>query len=85
MKNKQPWVFWFSISYRPKWFKKFWRTRGTNFIEYQIFFLKISIGRPWLHEEDYGLGINTTREDQIKEINKGNLKQPFSLLIGKYK
>lgn len=42
-----PWVFWINISYRPKWFKMFWKTRGANYIEYQVLILKITIGRPW--------------------------------------
>lgn len=84
MENKElanyPWVFWFQVSYRPKWFSYNWRTRGANFIEVQLWVFKISIGRPWLkspvdaHVRDYGSA------KYVHNTNQDNLKQRFSFI-----
>jgi hypothetical protein len=76
-----PWVFWINISIRREWFSYWWKTRGSNFAEYQVWIFKISIGRPWLRSvveskiRDYG-GVET-----ILKTNEANLKNPISILI----
>ena len=45
--KKVDWVFWVTIQKRKGWFKKFWKTRGSNCMEIQIYDYKISIGLPW--------------------------------------
>lgn len=73
-----PWVFWLQIQYRPKWFSKCWKTRGSNYVEYQIWVFKISIGKPWLkcavdsHQSSYGSAMH------VHKCNKDNLKMSFS-------
>lgn len=82
MKNNKPelskcsWVFWFEIRYRPNWFSRFWKNRGANFKDYQIWKFHVSIGRPWLkaYEDAYG-------EGEINLANAKNFDRPFSLLI----
>jgi hypothetical protein len=73
-----PWVFWFTVRIRRNWFKIFWTARGSNFREFQIWIFQISIGRPWLNSTmtypDY-------YDENTKEINDGNLKSKFSILI----
>jgi hypothetical protein len=41
-----PWVFWIRFEKR-KWFKNFWKTRGSNCMDIQLYNLRISIGLPW--------------------------------------
>jgi hypothetical protein len=79
--SKLPWVFWISISIRLKWFKCFWKTRGSNYVEYQVLIFKISIGRPWLMDAVHSHRKNYSSHDYIRDTNKANLKQPFSFLI----
>ena len=78
-----PWVFWFNISLRPDWFSYWWKTRGANFLEYQIWIFKISIGRPW--KEHVLLGyLNDYNNLKIPEkTNEANLNPLFSFKIGK--
>jgi hypothetical protein len=45
--KKVGWVFWFTVEKRKGWFKKFWKTRGSNYMEFQIYDWKITIGLPW--------------------------------------
>jgi hypothetical protein len=47
MSQKIDWVFWITIQKREGWFKKFWKTRGSNAMEIQIYNYRISIGLPW--------------------------------------
>lgn len=76
-----PWVFWLSIRWRPKWFKRFWKTRGANYSEYQFLWWAISVGRPWLkmyvdsNRDNYGSA------KYIHDSNKQNLKLLVSFLI----
>jgi len=49
MKNKVDWVFWVNVEKR-EWFKKFWKSRGSNCLDIQIFNWYISIALPW-HKE----------------------------------
>lgn len=76
-----PWVFWLSVRWRPRWFKKFWGTRGANYAEYQFLWWQISIGKPWLKmfvdssQRDYGSA------KYVHKSNQENLKQTFSFLI----
>lgn len=47
MKNTIDWVFWVQIEKRD-WFKRFWKSRGSNCLNIHIFKYHISIGMPWL-------------------------------------
>jgi hypothetical protein len=47
--NKVDWIFWVSIEKR-EWFKNFWKSRGSNCVDIQIYNYHISIGLPW-HKE----------------------------------
>ena len=84
-KIKFPWVLWFSISKRKQWFSYWWRTRGANYVEFQVWIFRITIGMPWIndvllqHIKDYGDLRNA------KKTNKLNLHSWFSFQIGKYK
>lgn len=73
-----PWVFWFTVEFRPKWFKMFWKTRGANFTEIQFLYWKISIGMPWLNSY---LSFPDYYDENIHETNKENLKARFSILV----
>ena len=79
--SKIPWVFWINVSIRREWFSYWWKTRGSNFVEYQVWIFKISIGRPWLRSvveskiRDYG------NIDTILETNKTNLNAPLSIVM----
>jgi hypothetical protein len=76
-----PWVFWMHISIRRDWFSYWWKTRGSNFVEFQVWIFCISIGRPWLKKivesniRDYG-GVS-----QILKTNEANLNHPLSIQI----
>ena len=83
--SKMPWVFWFRISIRRKWFSYWWHTRGANYYELQVWIFKISIGRPWFigavyqNRKDYG-SLN-----HIRQTNADNLKAPFTILMNREK
>lgn len=81
--SKLPWVFWLNISIRRDWFKRFWKTRGANFLEMQAWIFKISIGMPWLQGPVSSTRKNYGSYDYIRKTNLDNLKQPFSIAIGK--
>jgi beta-lactamase class D len=78
-----PWVFWIYIQWRPKWFAFWWKTRGANAWDCQIWKFHISIGMPWFigyveaNQRDYGSA------KHIHETNKCNAKRPFSILINR--
>jgi len=44
-----PWVFWIRFEKR-EWFSNFWKARGSNCLDIQIFKIHVSIGMPW-HKE----------------------------------
>ena len=44
------WVFWIQIQKREGFFKRFWKSRGSNGLDIQIYNWHISIGLPWLKE-----------------------------------
>jgi hypothetical protein len=78
-----PWVFWVTVE-RRKWFKMFWKSRGANFLNLQIFCFYISIGMPWKKsvlkkaEINYPLkGLN-----HFLEINK-SFNKWYHIHIGK--
>lgn len=85
MKTKKvKWVFWISFEKR-NWFNNIWHTRGSNYLDIQLFKIRVSIGMPWLKRvveskiRDYG------QDGMLREINKansGNLNHWFSFLIG---
>lgn len=72
--KKVDWVFWFTIEKRKGWFKKFWKTRGSNFMEIQIYDYKISIGMPWHPEVVKKAGTSYPLEgiNHFHEANKQN-------------
>lgn len=78
---KQPWVFWFRISIRKDWFKYWWKTRGSNYIEFQVWILRISIGLPW-HKNVKEYYLNQYGNlNHLDKTNLDNLKAPLTLLI----
>lgn len=83
--NPVPWVFYIDIKIRKNWFSYWWKTRGSNALEIQIWIFCITIGMPWHYSvvryylRLYG-GLN-----QLKLSNDSFTKKRFSLLIGKYK
>ena len=80
---RYPWVFWVSISIRKEWFSYWWKTRGSNFIEFQVWIFKINIGMPWQKSPRmYYNKMNELRN--MKKTNENCLKAPFSFLIGSY-
>lgn len=82
-KSKFAWVFWLSISVRKQWFSYWWRTRGANFSEYQIWIFRITVGRPWIQDYIHSIRKNYSSLDHIRDTNRENLKRPFTFLIGK--
>jgi hypothetical protein len=83
--NNFPWVFWIHIKRRPQWFSYWWKTRGANYIEFQVWIFRISIGMPWLKYVLEGQLRDYKTLRFAKETNDGNQKMKFSFLIGKYK
>ena len=67
--NKYPWVFWFNIKIRTKWFSYFWKARGANYLEIQFLCFYISIGRPW---SEYYLETNIRDYGNLNSIKKTN-------------
>jgi hypothetical protein len=49
MKGKIDWIFYIQIEKRD-WFKRFWKSRGSNCLNIQFFKWHISIGMPWLQD-----------------------------------
>lgn len=84
MKKKFPWVFWVNISIRKDWFSYWWKSRGSNCLNLQVWIFSISIGRPWINHvledkiKDFG------SLDSAKKVNDNNLTAPISFQIGKY-
>ena len=76
--SNYPWVFWFKISYKPKWFSRLWSTRGANYFEMQLGFLRISIGRPWLKNVTDAYIRDQGSCKRVHETNKQNLQDFFS-------
>ena len=79
-----PWVFWIRFETRD-WFTNFWKSRGSNCLDIQIYKLHISIGMPWHQEvlkkqkENYPLqGLN-----HCKEANESFTKW-YHFHIGSY-
>lgn len=83
--SKLPWVFWISIRIRRKWFSYWWKTRGANFIEFQVWIFKITIGRPWHKDAVHRFRKDYGTHNHIREVNRDNLKYWFSIPIGKHK
>ncbi len=75
---KIDWVFWLTIRFRPNWFKLFWSTRGSNYMEFQILIFVVSIGMPWLNST---MIYPNYLDENINTINKNNLQSKFSFLI----
>jgi hypothetical protein len=83
--KKHSWVFWINISIRKQWFSYWWKTRGSNHIEFQVWIFKINIGQPWVDSVlKYHLE-NDGSLNYIDRINQDNLKTPFSFLINQNK
>lgn len=75
-----PWVFWVNIGWR-KWFTFFWKTRGANFMDIQIWRMHISIGMPWYKGYLKGCQRDHGSAKNIHKTNQDNLKAPLSVLI----
>lgn len=71
MKSKIDWVFWIQIEKRD-WFKRFWKSRGSNCLNVQFFKWHISIGMPWLQhvvdktDVNYLLKLNEHNREGVK-------------------
>ena len=61
-KKKIDWVFWLTVQKREGWFTKFWKSRGSNAMEIQIYDYRISIGLPWHPEVIRKADVNHPRE-----------------------
>jgi hypothetical protein len=64
--EKVDWVFWVQIEKRD-WFKRFWKSRGSNSLNIQFFKWYISIGMPWLKHV-----IDSTELSSIEKTNLAN-------------
>lgn len=80
-----PWVFWISIDIRKNWFSYWYKSRGSNAIEFQVWIFRISIGRPWIKRVLLGQLRDYNSLEYTKETNNNNLNNPFSFQIGSYK
>lgn len=77
----QDWVFWFNVQIRKDWFSFWWKTRGSNFMEIQVWIFKISIGLPWSKiVKEYYLKQDGNL-NKLDKVNIDNLKGPWTLLI----
>lgn len=77
--RKVGWVFWIKIEYRKNWFSFFWKTRGANYIEFQIWVFKISIGLPWKKRVVNGYTRVNKHLKIIKDTNENNAKMRFAI------
>ena len=80
---KYPWVFSFRIKIRRDWFSYWWKTRGANFVEFQVWIFNITIGRPW-HENPRIYYNEQKQLEHMKKTNEANLKAKFTFLVGSY-
>jgi len=77
--EKVDWVFWVQIEKRD-WFKRFWKSRGSNSLNIQFFKWYISIGMPWLKEVidkadvNYPLG-GIKHFHKVNEVNREGVKR----------
>jgi hypothetical protein len=60
------WVFWVQIEKRD-WFKKIWKSRGSNCLNFHFYGYHISIGMPWLKHV-----IDSTEPLSIEKTNLTN-------------
>jgi hypothetical protein len=79
--SKFPWVIWFKVSIRRKWFSYWWKTRGANFLELQVWIFKISIGMPWAADAVHRFRKDYGSHDHIRETNRCNAIPFFSFKI----
>ena len=81
-----PWIAWLRIEIRRNWFCFFSKTRGSNFMEYQIWIFKISIGMPWKkHVLNYWHQYDRLMRQPI-ETNQNMFHSPMiTFQIGEYK
>ena len=76
-KMKKPsWVFWLNISIRKHWFSKWWKSRGANSIDIQVWIFHINIGLPWHKNvlryelEMFGNYDNLEKTNRINKLKK---------------
>jgi len=85
MKTKNyPWVLRLSISIRKDWFSYWWKTRGSNYLEMQIWIFRINIGMPWLPYVLEGKIRDYGSLDDARRTNDSFIKNGIGVLIGKY-
>jgi hypothetical protein len=80
-----PWIFWLDIRIRKDWFSYWWKSRGSNCINFQVWIFDISIGRPWKKNALLSNVRDYNSLDSAKNTNNSNLKAPFAFQIGSYK
>ncbi len=79
--TKVTWVFWINLSIRKNWFKFFWKTRGANYLEVQLWIFKLSIGLPW-HKEVVKAQIRDYGHTRSLELsNLSNSVSPYSFWL----
>jgi hypothetical protein len=71
--EKIDWVFWITVEKRD-WFTNFWKLRGSNCLNIQIYNYHIGIGLPWHKEVNHPMeGVKymlRTNEENRKGIEK---------------
>lgn len=82
--NHYPWVFWLRFEKRD-WFTNFWKSRGANCLDIQIYKLHISIGMPWHTEVLRKAEVNYPLEglDHCKKTNESFTKW-YQFHVGSY-
>ncbi len=82
--SSYPWVFWVRFEKR-NWFCNFWKSRGSNCLDIQIFKLRISIGMPWHKEVLRKASVNYPMEglNHCRKTNETFTKW-YHLHIGSY-
>ena len=82
--SRYPWVFWIRFEKRD-WFCNFWKSRGSNCLDIQIFKLHISIGMPWHKEVLRKADVNYPLEG-LNHCRKANetFTKWYHLHIGSY-
>lgn len=73
--EKIDWVFWVFIEKR-EWFTNFWKSRGSNCLDIQIYNYHIGIGLPWHKEVIRKANVNHPMEgvNHMLNTNEQNRK-----------
>ncbi len=87
IKSHLPWAFSISVDIRRDWFSYLWTERGANWRDFQIGWIHISLGRPWLkHVVDLKIkemGFSIAMRE-IRNANYSNSCRRFGFVTGHY-